>query len=100
MPQRTIRLLLALALAATVFAAQLAPAAALWTPMTPVSSAWQVNDQLIIPYVPNNEPLAGTGPWHGVVQIANASSFAIAVDIAKADCTPITTVTIPGNGAT
>ncbi|GBD19959.1 hypothetical protein HRbin28_00396 [bacterium HR28] len=100
MLQRTIRLLLALALAATVFAAQLAPAAALWTPMTPVSSAWQVNDQLIIPYVPNNELLAGTGPWHGVVQIANASSFAIAVDIAKADGTPITTVNIPGNGAT
>jgi len=100
MLQRTIRLLLALALAATVFAAQLAPAAALWTPMTPVSSTWQVNDQLIIPSVPNNELLAGTGPWHGVVQIANASSFAVAVDIAKADGTPITTVNLPGNGST
>ncbi|MCM8746194.1 DUF4815 domain-containing protein [Thermomicrobium sp. CFH 73360] len=100
MPQRMRRLLLALILVAAAFAAQLAPAAALWTPMTPVSSTWQVNDQLIIPYVPNNELLAGTGPWHGVVQIANASSFAVAVDIAKADGTPITTVNIPGNGST
>ncbi len=100
MSQRIRRCFLAVALVALVFAAQLAPAAALWTPMTPVSSTWQVDEQVIVPYVPNNELLAGTGPWHGVVQIANASSFAIAVDIAKAGGVPITTVTIPGNGST
>ncbi|MFN3338040.1 MAG: hypothetical protein ACK42I_11145, partial [Thermomicrobium sp.] len=100
MLQRTIRFLVALALVAAAFLTQLAPAAAVWTPPTPVSSLWQVDEQVIIPYVPNNELLAGTGPWHGVVQLANASSFAISVDIAKADGTPITSVNIPGNGST
>lgn len=100
MQQRTRQLLLALALVASIFAAQLAPAAALWTPMTPVSSTWQGDEQVIVPYVPNNEFIAGTGPWHGVVQVANASSFPIAVDIIKADGTFITSVNIPGNGST
>ncbi len=100
MRQYLARVLLALALVCAALAAPVATAAAAWSPMTPVSSSWQVEEQLVVPYVPNNDTIAGTGPWHGVVQIANASQFPIAVDIAKADGTPITTVTIAGNGTT
>jgi hypothetical protein len=100
MPRRIRRALLALILVVASSLASGLPVTATWTALTPVSSTWQVDDQIVVPYVPNNETIAGTGPWHGVVQIANASQFPIAADIAKADGTPITTVNIAGNGTT
>ncbi|MCX2726947.1 hypothetical protein OO015_05490 [Thermomicrobium sp. 4228-Ro] len=100
MPRRIRRTLLAMILIVASSLAWGLPVTATWTALTPVSSTWQVDDQIVVPYVPNNETIAGTGPWHGVVQIANASQFPIAADIAKADGTPITSVNIAGNGTT
>ncbi|MCS7257665.1 MAG: hypothetical protein RMJ05_11430 [Thermomicrobium sp.] len=100
MRQYLARVLLAFALVCAALAAPAATAAAAWSPMAPVSSSWQVEEQLVVPYVPNNETIAGTGPWHGVVQIANASAFAVTVRISAADGTPILNVNVPGNGST
>ncbi|MCX7622969.1 MAG: DUF4815 domain-containing protein [Thermomicrobium sp.] len=94
------RILIAVALVASTLAGLPVLALAAWSPPTPVSSLWQADEQLVIPYLPNNETIAGTGPWHGVLQVANASQFPVTVNIAKADGTPMTTLNLPGNGST
>ncbi len=90
--------LLALVLALSTLVGIAANAAAGWSAPVPVSSSWQTDDQLVVPYLPNNETLAGTGPWHGVLQIANASAFPVLVTITRADGTPLTVLPLTGNG--
>ncbi len=92
--------LLAVLLSLGLFAALVAPAAAAWTAPVPTVSLWDASEQLVIPYLPNNETIVGTGPWHGVVALANASSFPVTVDVKKADGTALTSINLPGNGST
>ena len=87
-------------LALGLLVASSAPVTANWSAPTPTASLWDIDEQLVVPYLPNNETLAGTGPWHGTVTVANASNFPVTVDIAKADGSPITSVNLPGNGST
>jgi hypothetical protein len=87
-------------LALGLLVASSAPVTANWSAPTPTASLWDIGEQLVVPYLPNNETLAGTGPWHGTVTVANASNFPVTVDIAKADGSPITSVNLPGNGST
>ncbi|MDW8060575.1 MAG: hypothetical protein RMK01_10925, partial [Thermomicrobium sp.] len=94
------RILIAVALVASTLAGLPVLALAAWSPPTPTSSTWQADEQLAIPYVPNNETIAGTGPWHGVVQIANASNFPVTVDISDANGMLITSLNLAGNGST
>lgn len=92
--------LLAVLLSLGLFAGLVAPAAAAWTAPVPTVSLWDASEQLVIPYLPNNETIVGTGPWHGVVALANASSFPVTVDVKKADGTALTSINVPGNGST
>ncbi len=87
-------------LALGLLVASSAPVTANWSAPAPTASLWDIGERLVVPYLPNNEMLAGTGPWHGTVTVANASSFPVTVDIAKADGSPITSVNLPGNGST
>lgn len=98
--KRLVRLLLSSLLAGTWLASLVLPAGASWSALTPQASLWDTGEELVVPSLPNNENYLGTGPWHGVLALANASAFPVTVDVKKADGTLLTSLSLPGNGLT
>lgn len=98
--KRPVRLLLSSLLAGTWLASLVLPAGASWSALTPQASLWDTGEELVVPSLPNNENYLGTGPWHGVLALANASAFPVTVEVKKADGTLLTSLSLPGNGST
>ncbi len=96
------RLLLVVGLVVALAATSVQPigASLAWSPTAPVSSRWEVSESVVVPYLPNNDAIAATGPWHGVLQVANANAFPVTVVVASAAGNPLASVTLNANGST